>query len=152
MVKRPETSYEERFDEVMRYVKMRLMGQGGRITLKNKEELRQTILRLDEARQTRGKKKISEKFLKRILETEAAQRVIGKTLGRFQKKRRPFTKREQEKIAFVRRAGVEVFLTTQGNPAQKSVFTSKRGVTLMKFRDLTTGRFVARTEVTLLEP
>jgi hypothetical protein len=133
-------NYEERFDDVMKYVKIRVEGQGSKIKVRDKQDLRQIFERLDASRTDKsGSPRMSKNFIDKLLQTRRADAMIGHNVGRFGKEKE--LKREEK----YRSQGRHVYSYPRGR-AVKSTY-AYRNKTFVRFRDVQTGRFVRSAEV-----
>ncbi len=73
-------------DDIMRYVSMRVNGRQ-KVKVRNREDLKQLILKLDDVRQstkkgTRGNPRITEEFVEKLMRTRRSGAYIGADIGR----------------------------------------------------------------------
>lgn len=145
--------YEDKLLDVMQYVKMRLDDKGVRLKLRSKDDIKRSILALDADRRHGGSSRISEGFLQRILDTERAEKLVGRTIGRSGVVR---TLRgestvtvvetgELEKVRALRGRGKDVFRSGSGFVV-KDVYKSGSGRVRVVFRDVGTGKFARAPE------
>lgn len=140
--------YELDFDNVFEIIEHNLDGQGKRIKIRDQQDLRTLIERLNEKdkRKTKeGKGRMTKQFIDSILNTRAAQKIIGGNAGRFggttSTLKRPITQAETAKIQTFKNEGKQIY-TYEGGFATKASYRSKKGKLLIKFRSIKTGRFV----------
>lgn len=77
-------NYEEKFDDIMEYVEMKVGGDQSEV--KNEEQLRDLILSLDTKRRDKtSAPKLSDRFVQRLLQTRGARSLIADkgSVGRF---------------------------------------------------------------------
>lgn len=126
-----KATYEQKFDDIMQYVEIRLDGQGKSTTVNSEEELRTLIMELDEKRQDQaGDKRLTRSFVQQLLQTSGARSLIGSRVGRF-------------KTTKINDTSRTVYYYEQGaRTATSTTRTSKKGTVYKVFRDTKTGRFV----------
>lgn len=138
--------YDDSFKSMVESVETRLEGQGKRIKITSKEDLKLLFERLDKQRRDKsGKPRITDNFIQKILNTRSADSFLGKTIGRFGGQastlKRPVSEKETYQMQRAREQGVHIYTYPQGR-AKKETFKNKRGKMLVRFRDLKTGHFV----------
>lgn len=139
--------YDDAFESMVHSVETRLDSSGKRIKIKDKEDLRVLFERLDKQRlDKKSKPKITKTFIDRLLETKAADRFLGKTVGRFgavSTLKRPEAQVVSPKVQSLREKGTQVYTYGQGY-ATKSISKSKKGKLVVRFRSVKTGRYVRK--------
>jgi hypothetical protein len=81
---RKGTDFEEKFDDVMKYAKVRLHEDGTKVNIRNKEDLRSFFERLDDRRRDKkGNPRMSDRFINGLVHSHKASRVItrGSSVG-----------------------------------------------------------------------
>lgn len=146
MGKSGRTDFEEKFDDVMQYAKMRLDGQGKTLKIRDEEDLRAIFKRLDASRRDKkGDPRMSDDFINGLVESRAARKIIGKNIGRYGGKAQVL-RREPPQVQKYKADGRTVF-RAKGGFAAKSAYKNQRGTLIVRFRNVETGRFIKRSDV-----
>lgn len=151
----PRSVYEDKLLDVMRYVKMRLDRRGMRLQINSKDDIKRSILALDRDANHKGDERISFKFLDKVLATNNADRLVGKTIGRVGpvKKFKQTEGQRRETIPSTVRSRVEKYRGEGRDvyPVRDSYVVKnvlRRGKTsVIVFRDVKTGRFVTGKKI-----
>lgn len=130
-------TYEDKLDQIMEFVTMRMNSRGVRVKVRNTQDLRNVIQDLDENTKHKGKGRITSQFLDAVERKGGASRFVGATIG----SRGPVTtvgpaRRPERPVAprkRVVRRGV------------RRVMFNIKGVNMERFRDARTGRFVSKS-------
>lgn len=140
------TDFEEKFDDVMEYTKLRLDGQGKTLKIRDSEDLRAIFKRLDASRRDKkGGPRMSDEFIDGLVESRKARSMIGKNVGRYGGKAEVL-KREPPKVQAYKSQGRTVF-NARGGYATKSAYKNQKGTLIVRFRSVSTGKFIKRSEV-----
>lgn len=140
-------SYEDKLEEVMRFVKMRLDGRGVRVQVRNSDDLRALIKDLDTDTKHKGGPRLSDQFLEKLETANNADRFIGKTVGSrgpvtIVRKRKVVTPSVLPQDLRERAKGKAVFRTAKDEVFATRMTFRVRGKDVTRFRDVRTGRFV----------
>lgn len=147
-MKRRGDNYDDKFNEVMTYVDLRLKSSGTRLRVRDKEDLRTLFQRLDEQRKDKRKTspRFTNDFIERAITSNAAKKRYGTVVGRFgtiKTLRREENAKMSAKQQGLRSQGRAIY-GYNGGKAYKSSY--RRGSkTVTNFRDLKTGRFLKRS-------
>lgn len=151
-MKRFKDGYDDKFDDVMQYVEMRLDERGKRVKVRDKEDLRRSLILLEtERKDSKNSPRMSKEFIQKILNTRSAQEKIGKTLGKFGSlttfRRQEGTTLEptgeDAKLAKeLRQQGKDVY-RYDGGYAVKKIIT-RDGKRVFGFADVRTGKFIQK--------
>lgn len=145
-MKKTDSVTDEKFEEVMQYVSLRLKSGGTRLKVRDKEDLRELFLRLDANRKDKGstKPRFSDEFIEKAINTNAAKKRYGTVIGSFGtvKTFRRDADGEARTLQNYKGQGKAVY-RYEGGLAVKTSF--KRGKsTVTKFRDTKTGHLLPK--------
>ncbi len=147
--------YEDKLEEIMSFVKMRLNEQNNRVIIRDAEDLGSLIKELDTTKNHDGKNRITDKFLQKIQLTTGARDLVGKTVGDRGKVRTvigrkaipPVPSKAQAKLQEKRKAGKTIFRAETPNKFVVRLMFTSRGKSMTRFQDIVSGRFVKKTVV-----
>lgn len=146
MGKSGRTDFEEKFDDVMQYAKLRLDGQGKTLKIRDQEDLRAIFKRLDDSRRDKkGGPRMNDQFIDGLVESRAARKIVGKNIGRYGGKAEVL-RREPAQVQKYKAQGRTVF-RAKGGYAVKSPYKTQKGTLVVLFRNARTGRFIKRSDV-----
>lgn len=136
--------YDDAFERVMHYVELELSSEGTKVHVENKQDLRHLLERL--SRRPDGKR-LTKPSIQRLLSTDAADKYVGRDVGRFGKSRtlaKPTAKAES-RAQYLKRQGKSVYRYERSYAISRPVRT-KNGV-VKEFRDVVTGQRVDPSKV-----
>lgn len=147
-----KTTYDDKIEDVMKYVVMHLNDRGVRHKIRDKEDLRAVIEELDEDRGHGGRRRMNPGFVTLLVESGTASKFFGKVLGR--RGREVPIRGGRARVGGVqvpadlaeRLRGREVVPLRGGRTGFKQVFRVRKKQ-VIRFRDARTGRFVGGGEV-----
>lgn len=138
------TDFEEKFDDVMQYVKVRLDGKGQAVKIRDEQDLKELIERLDDTRRDQqGEKRMSKSFIDGIVSSRKARALIGGSIGRFGAKAQVLKRDKASKGSQEGR----VLYRYGDRIALKGVYRSRKQNLIVLFRDSETGRFVKKANI-----
>lgn len=150
--------YDDKFDEIVKYLEMSISDDGKKVKMNDKEDLRAYLENLNKKEEEKGSApRLTAEFIEGILGTKRAKNFFPKTFGRFGKEQRfdqvglsikskkPILTSEQRTVAKKHyEQGKQSYVTDKETLAYAtSIRRGGRYIHLL--REEKTGRFVKKT-------
>jgi hypothetical protein len=141
MAFKTKDNYDDKFDDVMKYVELHLNEEGSKVRIRNKDDLKVLMEQLDKKRKG-GDKRLTSDFIESVLRSRRADAMVGKMVGKFGTTRELSTPKKTERQE---RLKTNEYRYEKGT-AVKATYKIN-GKTVVYFRDAKTGRRVSKRSV-----